>query len=457
MKQLNGAINSAADGTSLHTLVSLLLGVTPRVGADIRIGPPDRDAGCAIWLDIARGAASIDYSTFLITDAASPRPDEVGVPATRALCKPLPQDLVAALRRQRTKRPGASTLGALCYSETPHSTESPEKEEAVGRLRSTPHRALNGLAALALRLGIDRYHASLIATAPEICGRSRLYYLRCHTDNYLRDLDRYYAALGLGPAVQVSITLEFGSRVVPDDADIQWVFRFLQERVEEARPRKRYTLDALLEFHNWFATATGFMLAFMLGLRVQETLDIDASRHLDGVHYMDTSDKCSGEVRRSLPVLAGPIARQQLALVRAHLRDLDRRASVLGVPATVGWRKDVRAALDRRAVPLLFVVRGSKSVAIGTSMLFEALPPKHKPVKNAGRHYWQTYLYRVGLRSDDIDRWARHSPTALEVCASHTVNVDDAVASRLLAEQHQKAVSLGIRAIRGLTTRRNAL
>lgn len=443
-------------GRSLLCLVSLLLGMRPHVGAKLRLHGPAFGDRIAVWIDVECGCARIDYGAFLLIDAAHAPDNGTALPATHIYIKALPVCIVEALRAWLAVHPEASTLAELCGCGAPAGTDVLDEEREIGRLRSTAHRALNGLSAFAMRIGIDRYNASIVATAPQICHRSRMYYVRSDPEQLGRDLDHFYTELGLGPAYPVSTSVPFGSLVVPPDWQVEEIFRNLCKMLDDARPPRRYGLDALIAFHNIFMLAAGTLLVFMLGLREAKVLDLSAARVVAGAKTCDVDDETSGDSPRCLPVLLGPLAREQIARIWEHMHELDRRATLLGVSETVPWRAHLRAVLRGEDVPLLFEIRKNKAKPIGTTRLCDLLPPDKQWVPNAGRHYWQTFFTVQRFLSEVIDRWARHGPTGLELCSSIDVYVEDAVVEPLLEAQHVKADQLRIRVFRGLVTRRGS-
>jgi hypothetical protein len=452
MRRLRASIESRMDhAQSVVNLTSLLCGFPPDLAARLPLGPADGNAHAAV-LDTTWGVVVIDYGQILLMGSAAVPENGVARPATRRLIKPLPRFLVAALRELHRANPTARSLGEMCSHES-LAKGQPLDDQRFGFLRATSARTLKGIAAFALRLGIDRYHAALCATAPELCGHARLFYIRSNSEHYLLDLNRLYGGLGLGPANATHIEVDFGSAVVPADRDVRWCFDHLVAQQRAALPGRRYTLATLIQFHNTCVTAWGFLFAFVLGLRESRVMDFCASRCRPGLRLMEVADKRADEFKRMHPVMLGDVARTQVALVWSHLQELQRRAKALGVPASTPWMVRLRKALQHERTALLFRIDSSQAIPLGTADFQHAVPPERRMVANAGRHYWQTHFYEIGLSTSDIDRWARHSPAGRQTATAQDTVIFDDVAARLLAMQGRQLNELGLSAIAGLSKR----
>ena len=145
------------------------------------------------------------------------------------------------------------------------------------------------------------------------------------------------------------------------------------------------------------------------------------------------------------------VARDSVAAWWRHVHALHERVQRLRVSAA--WVQHLRAVLAGDRVPLFFTVHDDDAVAIGSTHLTDAMPSSIRLAPNAGRHYWQTELYRRGVASDAIDTYARHACRGIEPLSSTTLASPLMAHERVCAVQDAALRELGIAAVSGLGRR----
>ncbi|MDO8769737.1 MAG: hypothetical protein Q7K57_13730 [Burkholderiaceae bacterium] len=87
-----------------------------------------------------------------------------------------------------------------------------------------------------------------------------------------------------GALVQMPInSIDFGCRVVPNEAQIRAIDQWWFHRTKDAAPGKHCALTQLLEHHNSFMALTAFRLALLFALRErrQYVLCADVDERMD--------------------------------------------------------------------------------------------------------------------------------------------------------------------------------
>jgi hypothetical protein len=262
-----------------------------------------------------------------------------------------------------------------------------------------------------------------------------------------------FDALGWGSPVPLDVVLPFGSQIVPSTASVQRVHRQLSGRVDAARPGRRIEPEALIEFHNRFVIAAGWLISFTSGSREVRRLDVSGDRCLPGVAVMEYADKLTGAFRRIQPVLFCRTAQDQVRAVWDHLVHLGALADKAGIDPAVPWRAHLASVLAHRRVPLLFLVHRQSAVPIGTAHIQLGLDRNIRLAPNAGRHFWQTVLHDHDIPSEAINVWARHGSAGIEPMTSTSTVAIDEVRARVCAVQDEVLTKLGIVALAGLGSR----
>jgi hypothetical protein len=439
------------DHTAIAETVSLLSGVPPaHVGA---VGLHDSVGNPAVITVSARtGHRYTDMGRICLGQAARPPSNGTALPASHLLLTPLPAFLVQALRRALVLRPQAGCLGDL-LDFVPPTPSMPIFGSTEGRLRATHARARDGLSALAISLELDNYDAALITHDFALVDKARVFYVLSYPQRIAQGCRRLYAALGWDDPVAFEVVLPFGSMVVPRDGCITAVYEHLRGRAQEALPARRYTLESLLEHHNRYAILSAWVLTFCMGARESKAFDFMARTCCPGALFIPYRDKLVGPFKHIRPALMCRIARGQVAAWWRHLQALYERLQRLEPAIDLPWTRHLRAVLDRRRVPLLFEITGHQAVPLGSSALTREVPDSIRLVANAGRHFWQTTLYRRGVSTHAIDVYARHSCRGTEPLSSTTLVPPIEVHRQVCDLQDTVLDELGIAAVSGLGRR----
>jgi len=440
----------AGDPAAIVELMALLSGVPPERADAIGLLNECTTSALVIGAELRTGQLHTDLGSICLGQAAQTASNGTTLPASHTLIKPLPRFLADLLRQAAGEVPRGRKLGDL-FPCTPQSASIPIAGSSEGRLRATHARARDGLSAVALALGLDNYDAAMITNDFALIDKSRLFYVRSDPRRLIEGCRSLYAALGWGEPVPGEVVLPFGSMAVPQDDCVTAVFKELRRQADETLPGRRYTLEALLEHHNHYALLVAWLLSFCVGARESAVLDFNARTCRPNALFVPYQDKSSGPFKQIRPVLMCRVARDSVAAWWRHIHALHERTQRLRVSAA--WLQHLRAVLAGDRVPLLFMARNDEAVAIGSPHLTDAVPSSIRLAPNAGRHYWQTVLYRRGVASDAIDTYARHACRGIEPFSSTTL------ASPLMAHEHVCAVQdtvlreLGITSASGLGRR----
>lgn len=434
------------DPQAILVLLGMVAGLPPGLVPAV---PVTTASNVAVTLNPVRGWLSLDYAKVFLAGAAEARDNGSALAASHLLLKPLPMFLAGIVHAAYKRKPSAWSVGDLFGSAVPGPHE-PLDGDRHGRLRATAARLLNGLPALALRLGIDAYEAALITGELSLVPRSRFFYLRSDADLLRSDTRRFFDELGFGDPTPTDTLLAFGSQVTPSVTSVQQVHQRLHTLIEDSRPNRRANLDQLVVHHNRFIIGAAWLLTFSIGSRAMKRLDFAADRCWPGVTLMEYRDKRSGPFHRLLPVFLCQEARRQVEATWDHLVVLVNRLSRTKGALPGPWLQHFDDILSQRPVPLLFLLQRGRTVPVGTAHCQLGVDHYLRLAPNAGRHFWQTTLHTRGVASGALDAWARHSHGGVEPFTSTSMISIDAMHQQVCRIQDAVLQDMGIRAFQGL-------
>jgi hypothetical protein len=437
------------DPVAITEAVALLAGIPLEHAGQICTGDARSGLLPAIRVDLRTGQMLTNMGRICLGQAAAAPANGTALPASHMLVKPLPGFLVRALREAAAGSTQAATLTELLPCVLP-SARVPIAGDSLGRLRPTHARARAGLSAFAISLGLDNYDAALVTNDFALVDKSRLFYVRSEPRHIFEGCQAVYDALGWGPPVAIETTLPFGSMVVAQEDWVQDVFIHLRQRAADSLPGRRYTLDSLLTHHNHYALLVGWLLSFCVGARESNAYDFTARNCHPAALFVPYRDKLTGPFKQLRPVFLCKVAREQVAAWWSHLRTLQERVCKLGLPPRLPWLAHLNAIFANSRVPLLFLVWDDVAVPLGSGLVEEAIPPALRLVRNAGRHVWQTRLYRERISSQAIDQFARHACRGTESLSSTTLLSPGAAHQLVCGVQDKVLQELEIRATGGL-------
>ncbi|GAB4566580.1 MAG: hypothetical protein Tsb007_39630 [Rhizobacter sp.] len=442
----------AAEPAAIVELFALLSGIPSEHAAHIALREASTKAAPVIAINVRTGQLETDMHQICLAQAAQPPLNGTALPASHLLVKPLPRFLTELLRIAISQRPLACSLGELfpCTSTAP---TIPVAGSGEGRLRATPVRISNGLSVFAIELGLDHYDAALITDDFALIDKSRLFYVRSDPARVIDGCRKLYAALGWGEPEPCETLLPFGSRVVPSDESVRAVYEVLRAAADTALPGRRYTLDALIEHHNRYALLVAWLLGFCTGAREAYAYDFNARTCRPGALFVPYVDKPCGPFKQVRPVLLCRVARELVGAWWRHLAALLQRTDRLGLSNATLWVRHLRAALAGDRIPLFVTIHHDKALAMGSAGTTHAVPHALRLVPNAGRHFWQTTLYRKGVPSSAIDVYARHACRGTEPLSSTSLAIPLVVHRQVCAIQDAVLRDLGITPVAGLGRR----
>lgn len=440
------------DDAAIVETSALLSGVPPEHAGAIGLLENCSADPPVIAVSVRTGQLHTDLGRVCLAHAAQPATNGTTLPASHVLIKPLPRFLVQALSAAFSDSPQAFRLRHL-FDVKPAPAAIPICGSREGRLRATHARARDGLSALAIELNLDNYDAALVTNDFALVDKARLFYVLSDPQRIANGCRCLYAALGWDEPVPFEVLLPFGSKVVPHEQCVAAVYACLRGRAAATLPGRRYALDSLVHHHNHYATLTAWLLAFCVGAREAIAFDFMARTCRPGSLFVPYRDKLVGPFKHIRPVLMSGIVRDQVTAWWRHLQALHDRVRRLRLPHDAEWVRHLGAVLAKDRVPLLFHVRGGTALPIGSAQVAQALPTELRLVPNAGRHYWQTALYRHGVSTHAIDVFARHACRGTEPLSSTTLLAPAEVHRQVCDVQDTVLRSLGIAAVSGLGRR----
>ena len=128
-----------------------------------------------------------------------------------------------------------------------------------------------------------------------------------------------------------------------------------------------------------------------------------------------------------------------------------------GAPPAGSAEIDVMSLFRRMASQSSFAMPGMRAnggggggPGVGSADLAREVPDDIRLVANAGRHFWQTRLYRRGVGTHAIDVHARHACRGTEPLSSTTLVPPNEIHRQICDVQDHVLDDLGIAAVSGL-------
>jgi len=190
-------------------------------------------------------------------------------------------------------------------------------------------------------------------------------------------------------------TIDIGSDLRPDVAKFRSAVDEFIAQVEQARLTAHQSIEALVNFHNLFASYCVLCLMHVTGHR--PTVDPFCYRASLAQTFAIIEDKSITDRHACRAVIIPHLARAQMDHYRIHLQDLSLRLSV-----SVGWEPISEAigftlsGLADPPLPWFFLLTDKRTTSFRPKQLAGVLNNWHWPL-NAGRH-----IIATDLRKQDV-------------------------------------------------------
>ena len=400
-------------------------------------------------LDVESGILRTDLD-LVFPKSAHPKEASAHRPAARVIAKPLPLFLADALLARLNEKPDARCVADLLPKATCNGSRLTITDGRFG-IEPSFARFIRSAAGFAIGQGIDRLAAAVLTNDFGVIPASKAYY--CHIDRrqIWNVAEVIYGSLGWGKPSSFDEGLAFGSRVAPTREAIRDWHRWFRAELDRLRPGKNCRIESLLAFHNRFAEASAAIAVFCLAMRGTASIRIKADALTENTESILLFDKRVGHLPRQLPVPVNALVSKQAKLWRAHCRTLDKRLENKKISFDSSVRQRLKAIANLVRVEMFFRINEKLRLEpISSHSLVRSWPTQFGFDADFGRHFWESELRLVGVKSTVIDLLLRHQVAGIE---GHRSTADRSVATsfaEVTSAQDQVLLALGIEPITGL-------
>ena len=379
---------------------------------------PFRGRQCSNWvicIDLETGLLLRDFSC-LVPSLAKASKSEHCIPSTFVLDTPMPEHVLAFLKKRLLDFPAALTLSDL-IPEILHILSTQLLYRSTGDILPTWARLARTVGRYMRRQGIDSLLASLVSGNFGNSGKSKLHYCCVGAEEIWIACSKIYKILKFGePVTMPAGSLHFGSSIVPRLEQVAKIDLDNLELLEALRPPGKCSAESLFIFHNCYVTALGFRICCLLGLREANPLALLASLDERVDATVDIDDKSTPDRPGALPVILIEHLKTLLKLYRLHCLAIRQRLKNKPEFSDVAqWLGDV--VQHRTGYLLCQMCDASQSLLpLSTSMVL----PDNEIAVDFGRKIMENYLRTEGAMSRDIDRTLRHEVLGQESYSSVT-------------------------------------
>lgn len=444
----------AADQTALLTLIAFMSGLSIATTKDMPIGSLIVGTESVMAINLNDGAIETNLQ-HLAPGAAQPLPDTTAFRAASwIVVKPLPEVVVDLLHQHAKDRPGAATLAELLPEATTAGRQLTVLGETSG-IKATAARFLSTAGPIAVSLGIDRLTAALLANDFAVIPGSKLYYALSLREPVWDAAGQLYEALGWGPAVPFISGLPVGSHIVPARGAISEWLTWMAAEVKQLTPGRRCGVARLLAHHNAYACFCASITVWLLAAREAHEFHFTTHSLDPSASFASLIDKRVGIYPGELWLPLSPLLRRQLALWVAHCEAFECRLKKLKFPPVHTLMTMLERFTRGESVAMFFGVdlKTCRPNALGSADLTKWWPASHRFSADFGRHFWETELRQLGVRSSRIDLLLRHITQAVEGHCSTNGDVLIHAANEIITKQTELLHCLGFRTVPGLTAR----
>ena len=389
------------DIDALLTLVSFCVGLPLDLTLQLSILRDEVQPSHLMWLDPTTGQISVRIKP-LLRELGRPIP---GCEPTEDVYRlPLPCFVVEHLKTVIALTPRAPRLGDLTQAKK----DRPSKmDEYWGH--SNRARFIQSAVVEAIRLEPNRMVAAYAFLSFHLITKPDLHYVTV-TETQLWGLrSRLFESIGLGSSniPHLADQRNVGSMRSALASTIQAIFKELDQRVLETQVGRRYSLIAVIEYHNHYTKRVAMGLHFAVGSRASQQVNLGASSWFAGSLFGFIDDKEAGAAGGRTPVPISPTVSEQLRLWGLHLRSLQLRLQKLLGHRSRPTTDRIQQVLDRDSISIFFLLEADGSTKpMLTSDLFVGKAATLS--RDFGRHYISSQLTAKGETLAKVHRFLRH-------------------------------------------------
>jgi len=352
------------------------------------------------YLDVATGELVRDF-TCIAYDSAQPIGID-GIPASYTIRLPLPKNIAIFLQTRAIEVPDASTLGDL-VTVLQHVTGDDLLYPSISKVTPSWAKLRYTLGRWLREYGEDSLLAAVLSSDFAHTGKSKLYYSTISPAEWMASIRRTYQLMSLAPPIAEHITgVAFGSRITPAASLIQSADRKLQGEVEQLRPGRNCSEQALTLFHGAYSKVVGFRLMAILVLR--ETSAIPLINTLSDFAY--PPEKSSANRQGQLEAIVPSLLADQMRLFKNHCWSFYERLDSTSRATDFGqW---LSLAAHGEAKHLCHCSKTWRAIPVSTKTVLQCTHSVALLAVDFGRKYFENHLRQRGVLTQDVDRCLRH-------------------------------------------------
>ena len=338
--------------------------------------------------------------------------------ADRRVRLPLPHFLADELRRRHAARPNAQTIGDLLGQVSLNGRLALKRGPGY-RLRLTWKRLRRALPLICIGLGIHPVVAALLTLDFRLTSKSNFSYLTVTAQMLDEAAFRLFAHLGWGEPCVLGDRPPAGSLTTLTRPAVTQHFAALEGRLRDLHPGRHATTETLLAFHNAYVDFCATFLWFVGLSRQTSELDFSAALLAAGAWFTPYDDKATGPTGLPRALLISEAAQAQIRFHANHCAALLGRLKRQGTSVPRSLVTQLSGVAEGRNVPLLASIdpTSREPQAVGTASILSAPGAKHWPC-DAGRHYFLSRYFELGMSDALLDIAARHATAGTEHMSS---------------------------------------
>lgn len=424
--------------SSACIVIQILTSLTP----DLVLNLPLQHDGKQFWsgcVNINDGVIELNLDC-IFPSRRRPTPSSRNLfePSDSTVRSPLPSFMIDFLKGELHGNPLATCVGDL-LNWPQVNVRANLLPESPARILPSVARATNSMGVNAVAMGLPRTIAAMMSWDYSLIPTARAYYARLKQEDVACTWSNYLEKLGwhVAPATKVAL-IPAGSLCCLTQTALSSIFLHLTQQVEKARPGRHAGLDRLIQLHNSYVIYITALVSFCCGLRARKYYQISADDWEKESEFQMLNDKRSGKHKEDRPVVVCRTVRSAIGHWRAHCTGFSQRIERLGTQISLSVLKQHFASIEaNKDVPLLFFIRAYQPIPMGSSQVWEKLPPDLVVPANCGRVYWLNLLSSLEFRSGELDTFMRHSVPGLETNASTYPFAAGPTLSRIAAVQDE--------------------
>lgn len=426
---------------SLTTLIAMATGLPWNIAQDMPLAHGAHQSDGMFWLDVGQGVLFVDLKPVL-RDLGQAVPGAHPNRSLLRLCLPL--KLSGLLRQAIHDCPQTAKLGDL------HAAGQRSEARDFNQ-RSDRATLIRSMGAHAARKSEQRAVAAYAFLSFELMDASDLHYIALPESLIWNLRSEVFEDLGLGPSERMDESGEYvGSKRCLTADSACTIFDERRTLVDTHRVQRRSSIQALITFHNMYASYVALFLQFVSGARRTSRINFLASSWFSKSIFGYIDDKDVGIAGGRTPVHISPMTHFQLQLWEAHLQSLSMRLeTLLGTRAKAAVAR-IHSILDKREVNALFFLSGEATPEEITAdaIFFDRAQPINR---DFGRHFFASELCISGETLADVQGFLRHQGNHINSQCSLGHETHQGRMHRLCQACDKITTRTGVFAVKGLS------